>query len=94
MICVVYKELKINVEKKKEFQQNILSAIYEHKKQELNLSIDGFWKDLHTFVIIERWSTKDDYEKFVASEIYKNVNKSIIQYTINKPYVKKYETSI
>ncbi|WP_036458388.1 putative quinol monooxygenase [Mycoplasmopsis iners] len=75
-----------------EFKVEISRWIKDTKKQELNLSVDGVWKDENNFLLIERWSSAQDYDNFINSDDNKaswNVVKKFIE---SKPLIFKYET--
>ncbi|KKB26692.1 hypothetical protein MM26B8_05000 [Mycoplasmopsis meleagridis] len=92
MIFIISKELKIKKEMKANFLEKINAWIIATKKQELNLSIDGMWKDQNHFLIIERWSTEESYEKYISSELHKNLWREIKPSLLSNPYLNKFKT--
>lgn len=94
MIYLVLKHMKIKNEYKEAFLKQIIEWQKVAKKEELNLSIDASWKDENNLVIVERWSSAKAFDKYVATEEYKQMLNNILPLLDAKPLVLKYETLI
>ncbi|VEU77150.1 putative quinol monooxygenase [Mycoplasmopsis columbina] len=94
MIYLVLKHMKIKNEYKEAFLKQIIEWQKVAKKEELNLSIDASWKDENNLVIVERWSSAKAFDKYVATEEYKQMWNNILPLLDAKPLVLKYETLI
>ncbi|UUD35357.1 hypothetical protein NPA07_00560 [Mycoplasmopsis caviae] len=68
MIYAIFKRARIRPESKLIFEKTVNLWISEVKKEEHNLSFDGYWVNDNTFAFIERWSTFDSYKKFNKKE--------------------------
>ncbi|QSF13436.1 antibiotic biosynthesis monooxygenase family protein [Mycoplasma sp. Mirounga ES2805-ORL] len=94
MIYLVIKHLKVKPEHKDDFETKITNWLKETKKQEYNLSLDGAWKDNNNFLIMERWSTKETYDKFTSSKESQSEWSSIASECQDKPLILKYNSLI
>lgn len=83
MIYCTCKTLNIKPELKEEFSKWIYTFINEVKKETMNLSYDGGWKNDFTFVILERWSNestcKSYYSKKENKEKYMKINSFVTE---------------
>ncbi|WP_027120853.1 putative quinol monooxygenase [Mycoplasmopsis lipofaciens] len=85
MIYIITKTFKIKNDLKNDFITEIRNFIYTTKKEELNLSIDGAWKNESIFLLIERWSSKESYNSFLNDkENKKLINEIKSKYVIQE----------
>ncbi|RMX34813.1 hypothetical protein [Mycoplasmopsis fermentans] len=68
MIYAIFRKAKIKPESKSIFEKNVSLWIDEVKKEEYNLSFDGYWVNDNTFIFMERWSTLETYKKFTKKD--------------------------
>ena len=92
MIYIVVKYMKVKNECKDQFNDNMLGWIASCKKEPLNLSIDGCWKEINNFMLVERWSDEEAYSKYLKKPETKALYNSISALLIDKPTVLKYPT--
>lgn len=55
MIYAIFRKAKIKPESKSIFEKNVSLWIDEVKKEEYNLSFDGYWVNDNTFIFMEIW---------------------------------------